>query len=66
MIIVWNITGRRDLPDGGTHELLSTTFGADEATARRNFDRMQARVADLHGGHIWQPSELTFTPVQQK
>ena len=67
-ILVWEVTGRRDLPGGGTSELTSTVFGVNEAAARRNFDRMQA-VADLHGGpyrNTWQPAELTFTQVQQK
>ena len=68
-IIVWKVTGRRDLPGGGTSELTSTVLGVDEAAARRNFDRLQARTEDLRGGphrNTWQPSELTFTQVQQK
>jgi len=68
-IIVWEVTGRRDLPGGGTSDLTSTVLGVDEAAARRNFDRMQARTEDLRGGPnhtIWQPSELSFTPVQQE
>ena len=67
IIIVWQITGKRDLPDGGTSELLATAFGADEAAARRNFDRSQARIAHTHPElPIWQSSELTFTPVEQE
>jgi len=67
MILVWHITGKRPLPNGGTSELLATAFGADEAAARRNFERSQARIAHTHPElHIWQPNELTFTQVEQK
>ena len=68
-IIVWEVAGRRDLPGGGSRELTSTAFGADEAAARRNFDRLQARTEALRGDPphtIWDSSELTFTQVQQK
>jgi len=68
-ITVWNITGRRVFPGGGTSELTSTVLGVDEAAARRNFDRLHARTEDFRGDPphtIWQPSELTFTQVQQK
>lgn len=68
-ILVWKVTGRRDLSGGGTRELISTVFGADEVAARRNFDRLQARTEALRGDPphaIWQPAELTFTQVQQK
>ena len=65
-IRVWEVTGRRNLPNGGTSEVTSTVFGVNEAAARRNFDRMQARTKDLHNGHTWQSSELTFNQVQQK
>ena len=65
-ITVWKITGKRTRPNGGTSELLATAFGADEAAARRNFERSQARIAQTHPDlPIWQSSELTFTPVEQ-
>ena len=68
-ILVWEVTGRRDLPGGGTSELTSTVFGVNEAAARRNFDWMQARTEALRGDPpqtIWRASELTFTPVPQQ
>jgi hypothetical protein len=68
-ILVWKVTGRRDLSGGGTRELISTVFGSDEAAARRNFDRLQARTEALRGDPpqtIWRASELTFTPVPQQ
>ena len=65
-IIVWEVTGRRDLPGGGTSDLTSTVLGVDEAAARRNFERSQARIVHTHPElPTWQSSELTFTPVEQ-
>ena len=66
MITVSKITGKRSRPNGGTSELLATAFGPDETAARRNFERSQARIAHTHPDlYIWQPPELTFTPVEQ-
>jgi hypothetical protein len=66
VITVWKVIGHRDLPKGGSRELLSTAFGSDEAAARRNFDRCLNKAVSLDGRATWQPSELTFTQVQQK
>jgi len=33
VITVWKVIGHRDLPKGGSRELLSTAFGSDEAAA---------------------------------
>ena len=64
-ITVWEVTGRRDLPGGGSRKLLSTACGSDEAGARRNFNHcLNKAVSKPHTP--WQPSELTFTQVQQK
>jgi hypothetical protein len=65
MILVWKVIGHRNLPDGGSRELLSTAFGSDEAGARRNFNHcLNKSVSKPHDP--WQPSELTFTQVEQK
>ena len=66
MTTVWQINGKRTRPDGSTSELLATAFGADDAAARRNFERSQAKLAQTHPElTVWQLSELTFTPVEQ-